>query len=228
MRWLTADEGGRERPHPGGRYAATAFPESGTTADLRSIVFDDVPPGPGAGPGEGAVTARWLASADGPGPGTNLIITEGPRPAAILEIQRTAPAVERPWSFRVTDSFTITGRGAVADGALSGRISDDRQPAELHTREHTAIPVTVSLEFARVEGGERPMLLVYGIDKDQLPPGAVLRPRIDPPGPVRLRRRLAHVGANLSAFDKEGAEPNFKGLCDVMPLAVSERVGGGQ
>ena len=27
---------------------------------------------------------------------------------------------------------------------------------------------------------------------------------------------------------KEGAEPNFKGLCDVMPLAVSERVGGGQ
>ena len=28
--------------------------------------------------------------------------------------------------------------------------------------------------------------------------------------------------------DKELAEPNFKGLCDVMPLAVSERVGGGQ
>ena len=28
--------------------------------------------------------------------------------------------------------------------------------------------------------------------------------------------------------DKAGAEPNFKGLCDVMPLAVSERVGGGQ
>jgi hypothetical protein len=28
--------------------------------------------------------------------------------------------------------------------------------------------------------------------------------------------------------DKELAEANFKGLCDVMPLAVSERVGGGQ
>ena len=28
--------------------------------------------------------------------------------------------------------------------------------------------------------------------------------------------------------DKEQAQPNFKGLCDVMPLAVSERVGGGQ
>ena len=28
--------------------------------------------------------------------------------------------------------------------------------------------------------------------------------------------------------DKELAEGNFKGLCDVMPLAVSERVGGGQ
>ena len=28
--------------------------------------------------------------------------------------------------------------------------------------------------------------------------------------------------------DKQLAEGNFKGLCDVMPLAVSERVGGGQ
>jgi len=28
--------------------------------------------------------------------------------------------------------------------------------------------------------------------------------------------------------DKELAQPNFKGLCDVMPLVVSERVGGGQ
>jgi hypothetical protein len=28
--------------------------------------------------------------------------------------------------------------------------------------------------------------------------------------------------------DKQGAEPNFKGLCDVMPLVVSERVEGGQ
>jgi Transposase DDE domain group 1 len=28
--------------------------------------------------------------------------------------------------------------------------------------------------------------------------------------------------------DKELAEPNFKGLCDMMPLVVSERVGGGQ
>jgi hypothetical protein len=72
MRWLTADEGGRAGPHPGGRYAATAFPESGTLADLRSIVFDDVPPGPGARPGQGAVNARWLVPADGPEPGTNL------------------------------------------------------------------------------------------------------------------------------------------------------------
>jgi hypothetical protein len=29
-------------------------------------------------------------------------------------------------------------------------------------------------------------------------------------------------------LDKELAEPNFKGLCDMMPLVVSERVGGGQ
>jgi hypothetical protein len=28
--------------------------------------------------------------------------------------------------------------------------------------------------------------------------------------------------------EKQGAGSNFKGLCDVMPLAVSERVEGGQ
>ena len=150
MRWLTAGEGGRRNPHPGGRYAATAYPDSGTVADLRSIVFDDVPPGPGAGPGEGAVEARWLAPADSPAAGTNLIITEGPRPVAILEVQSAAaPAIKQPWSFRVTDSFTIAGRGTAAAGTLSGTISHGRQPAVLHTRQHTAIAVTVSLEYAR-------------------------------------------------------------------------------
>jgi hypothetical protein len=180
MRWLTAEEGGRNRPHPGGRYAATAFPDSGTIADLRSIVFDDVPPGPGAGSGQGAVNARWLAAADGPAAGTNLIITEGPRPVAILEVQSTGPATERPWSFRVTDSFTITGRGTGVLGVLSGTISHGRQLAELHAREHTAIPVTVSLESARVNGRDRPALAVHDIGKDQLPPGAILRPRTGP------------------------------------------------
>ena len=70
---------------------------------------------------------------------------------AILEVQCIAPAVERPWSFRVTDSFTITGRGVAVLGApsLPGTIRYGRQPAELHTREHAAMPVTVSVEFAR-------------------------------------------------------------------------------
>jgi hypothetical protein len=44
-------------------------------------------------------------------------------------------------------------------------------------------------------------------------------------GDLHPDRRDRHPGAHS---DKELAEANFKGLCDVMPLAVSERVGGGQ
>lgn len=184
MRWFTPGEGGRTNPHPGGRYAATAYPDSGTIEDLRSIVFDDVPPGPGAGPGEGAVKARWLARADSPAAGAHLIITEGPRPVAILEVQSAAaPAIEEPWSFRVTSSFTITGRGTGALGTLSGTISHGRQPAVLHTRQHTAIPVAITLEYARIGSSDRPALLVYDIDKDQVPPGAIIRPRTAQPNP---------------------------------------------
>ena len=40
---------------------------------------------------------------------------------------------------------------------------------------------------------------------------------------IRLDATVTPAGS-----DKELAEPDFKGLCDVMPLAVSERVGGGQ
>lgn len=173
MRWLTPGEGGRTNPHPGGRYAATAYPDSGTIADLRSIVFDDVPPGPG----EGAVEARWLAQADSPARGTNLIITEGPRPVAILEVQSAAaPAIAQSWTFRVTSSFTITGHGTGAVGTLSGTIGHGRQPAALHTRQHTAVPVTISLQYARAGGSDQPALLVHDIDKGQVPPGAILRP----------------------------------------------------
>ena len=201
MRWLGTEEGGRNRPHPGGRYAATAFPESGTIADLRSIVFDDVPPGPG----EGAVKARWLTAADGPDAGTNLVITEGPRPVAVMEVQATRPATERPWSFRVTGSFTITGRGTGVLGVLSGVIGHGRQPAELHTREHPAIPVTVSLEFALRSGHDYPSLFIHDISVSKPPAGALLRPRAvsaeDPAGPVRLRRRLAQVAGNLCGLD---------------------------
>ena len=109
MRWFTPGEGGRTNPHPGGRYAATAYPDSGTIEDLRSIVFDDAPPGPGAGSGAGAVKARWLAQADSPTTGARLIITEGPRPVAVLEVQSAAPVIEEPWSFRVTAPGLRTG-----------------------------------------------------------------------------------------------------------------------
>jgi hypothetical protein len=187
MRWLAAEEGGRKHPHPGGRYAATAFPDSGTIADPRGIVFDDVPPGSG----QGAVNARWPSTAaDEAVAGTRLIITEGPRPVAIMEVQASGPVVERPWSFRITDSFTIVDRGTGVLGVLSGKTGPGAQLAELHTREHAAIPVTVSLEFARTGEHDRPALLIHDTDMSKPPAGALLRPRISPAdagGPARLR-----------------------------------------
>jgi len=192
MQWIATEAGGRKHPRPGGPYAATAFPESKTIADLCSIVFDDVPPGPG----QGAVNARWLSPAGGPDAGTNLVITEGPRPVAIMEVQATGPAVERSWSFRITSSFTITGRGTGVMGVLSGTISHGRLPAELHTREYPAIPVTVSLEFARAGEQERPALRIHDTSVSKPQVGALLRPRINPSadlaGLAKLRRCLAH------------------------------------
>jgi hypothetical protein len=183
MRWFTAAEGGRREPHPGGRYAPTAFAASGTVADLWSIAFDDVPAGPGAGLGEGAVHGRWLNAAEVPfgwGPGTRLIVTEGPRPVAEVEILATAPRAERPWSFRVAGSFGITGRGVAVVGGLTGVMGRSGLAAELQSRERFVVVPEVWLEFARVGGGEYDSLLLRGVERDQVGPGSLLRGRAAP------------------------------------------------
>ena len=205
MRWLASEEGGREHSHPGGRYAATAFPDSGALTDLHRIVFDNVPPGPG----EGAVNAHWPSAAVVPDAGTNLVIAEGPRPVAFMKVQATGPAVERPWSFRITDSFTITGRGTGVLGLLSGEIGHGPQPAELHTREDAAIPVTVSLEFARTGGHEHPALLIHNTDVSKPRAGALIRPRIVPAadgaGSVRLTSGIQYSSRRATTERHNGA-----------------------
>ena len=178
LRWFAADDGGRRNPHPGGRYAPTAFAASGTVDDLWSIAFDDVPGGPGVGLGEGAVHARWLNDVGVPfawGPGTRLIITEGPRPVAEVEILATAPRAERPWTFRVSESFGITGRGVGVVGDFTGAIDRSGLPAELQSRDQFLVVPEVWVEFARIAGGERIALLLRGVEKDQVAPGSVLR-----------------------------------------------------
>jgi hypothetical protein len=177
MRWLGAGEGGRRQPHPGGRYAATAFAEPDGLAESRSIVFDDVPAGPGTGLGEGGATG-WLSGADVSsawGPGSRLVITEGPQAVAMLLVHALVPRSERAWSFRVTESFTITGRGVGVLGELHGTITRSGEPADLQSREQFAVVPEVWVEFARVAQSERFALLLCGVEKDHVPPGSVLR-----------------------------------------------------
>lgn len=177
MRWFAAEEGGRREPHPGGRYAATAFAASDSADVLWSIAFDDVPAGPGVGLGEGAVHARWLNGVDVPfvwAPGTRLVVTEGPRPVAEVEIVATAPKAERPWTFRVTESFAITGRGVAVFGGFTGVIPSGL-PAELQSHKHLLVVPEVWVEFARIADGERVALLLRGVENDQVMPGALLR-----------------------------------------------------
>ncbi|MFG1807495.1 hypothetical protein [Streptomyces sp. NPDC049040] len=178
MRWFPASEGGRGTPHPGGRHAATAAAASGPVDDPWSITFDDVPAGPGIGLGEGAVYARRLNGAAAPvgwGRGTRLVITEGPRPVADVEILATAVRVERPWTFRVTQSFWIGGRGVGVFGDLTGEIDRSGRPAELQSRGQLLAVPQAWLEFARIPGGERIALLLRGVEKDHVVPGSLLR-----------------------------------------------------
>ena len=185
MRWSTAAEDGRDRPHPGGRYVATAFPATVTADVLWSIEFDDVPAGPGIGLGEGAAQARWLSAGDVSfewEAGTRLVIAEGPRAVADFEILATASRAARPWTLRVVESFNITGRGVGVFGDLTGVIAHNGLPAELQSRDRLMVVPEVWLEFARIPGGERIALMLRGVEKEQVVPGSLLRGHAPWPG----------------------------------------------
>ncbi|MFF3014828.1 hypothetical protein [Streptomyces sp. NPDC057939] len=178
MRWFAAEDGGRGDPHPGGRYAPTVFAGSGTVGDPRSITFDDVPAGPGLGLGEGAVHGWWSHGAGVPfgcGPGTRLTLAEGLRPVAEVEILANAPRADRAWTFRVSESFLITGRGVGVLGDLTGAIDRSGLSAELQSRDQFLVVPEVWVEFARIAGGERVALLLRGVEKVQVAPGSLLR-----------------------------------------------------
>jgi hypothetical protein len=85
---------------------------------------------------------------------------------------------DEDFEFIVEESFLITGRGVGVVGEWrSGRFaSGSGGCVQLGTGK--AIPVgRITVEYARVDGGERVGLLLYGLTPAQVPPGSVVRSR---------------------------------------------------
>jgi translation elongation factor EF-Tu-like GTPase len=79
-----------------------------------------------------------------------------------------------PWTFVVEDSFTLTGRGTAVFGQLEGTLKGTGEPADLRVGDVIKHVDRVSLAVARVEGLERLALMLYGVTREEVPPGAVL------------------------------------------------------
>ena len=92
-----------------------------------------------------------------------------------MQSGHTGVVVENEWEFTVEESFNITGRGTGVVGELVGMIERSGDPATLHVDGTQTRVDEVFVEVARVAGGERLALTLYGLTKEQVPPGAVLR-----------------------------------------------------
>lgn len=75
----------------------------------------------------------------------------------------------------VEESFTLTGRGTGVFGQLDGTLDRLGEPADLRVGDDVKRIDRVSLEVALVaQGEERLALLLYGVSKKEVPPGAVI------------------------------------------------------
>jgi hypothetical protein len=84
--------------------------------------------------------------------------------------------VSQQWSFRVVESFRLTGRGTAVVGELRGVIPRSPVPGEIHA-DGVVVPVAaISVEFARTADSEEIALVLRGIKPDQVPIGATIRP----------------------------------------------------
>jgi hypothetical protein len=120
---------------------------------------------------------------------------------------------------RVISDFRVMGDqdevfGQVASVPTAWRALKEAAVGGDRTRRKVTAAVNKARRYAWAQATDR-----YG----QLPPVQVADRQLT--GFTCIRLDATVVPAHS---DKEQAEPNFKGLCDVMPLAVSERVGGGQ
>jgi hypothetical protein len=79
------------------------------------------------------------------------------------------------WEFVVEQSVRLVGRGTAVFGSASSDIDGGGAGATLHHGDCITRVETVSLEWVRVEGGERRALVLYGMEPDEVPVGAVVR-----------------------------------------------------
>ncbi|MBB5874174.1 translation elongation factor EF-Tu-like GTPase [Allocatelliglobosispora scoriae] len=78
------------------------------------------------------------------------------------------------WTFEVDDSFTITGRGVGIVGRYEG-VMHSGEAAVVDTSTG-AVPVRrISVEICTGMDGSRVALLLVGVQKHQVPPGATVR-----------------------------------------------------
>jgi hypothetical protein len=79
------------------------------------------------------------------------------------------------WRFVVEQSVRIVGRGTAVFGSASGDFDRGGAGATLHHGDALTRIENVSVEWARIEGSERRALVLYGMEPDEVPVGAVLR-----------------------------------------------------
>ena len=82
------------------------------------------------------------------------------------------------WEFVVEHAFQVTGRGVGVIGRLYGEIPFSPFSAVLTTPTETVSIAKVSIEFARIDGGEKLALVLWDEFKDRVPAGSVLRPSL--------------------------------------------------
>jgi hypothetical protein len=84
--------------------------------------------------------------------------------------------VSEQWSFRVVQSFRLTGTGTAGVGELTGVIPRSPVPGEIHANGAVVPVAAISIEFARTADGKQIALVLRGISPDQVPIGATIRP----------------------------------------------------
>jgi hypothetical protein len=82
------------------------------------------------------------------------------------------------FEFMVEESVDVTGRGVAVFGEWRSGQFQSGDAAFLHLSGSKVILVgRVDVEFARVDGGERPALLPRGLQAQNAPAGSVVRAR---------------------------------------------------
>jgi len=86
----------------------------------------------------------------------------------------TGSTTDTPWRFVVNESFSITGRGTAVTGTLFGEFVSGMS-AEVVVDARVQHVDRVSFEMLLKDSSDQPAFMLYGVAKEQVPPGAVIR-----------------------------------------------------